>query len=127
MRSVDNIFLYFHSILLNKSVVFHIHSFSIIYINFIENLFSIFSNVAWGTLCSFTPPCLFSTTTENEILTYLKSNQNELDNQKILLEAFENFITDVIKSEQASLTTRIKDLSQMWEMASRQLLWPSGF
>jgi len=44
--------------------------------------------------------------------------KNELDNQKILLEAFENFITDVIKSEQASLTSRIKDLSQMWEIAT---------
>ncbi len=44
--------------------------------------------------------------------------KNELDNQKNLLEAFENFITDVIKSDQASITTRIKDLSQMWEIAT---------
>jgi hypothetical protein len=44
--------------------------------------------------------------------------KNELSNQKVLLESYANFITEQIKSDQASLTIRIKDLSQMWETVS---------
>ena len=44
--------------------------------------------------------------------------KNELSNQKDRLEAWAKFITEEIKSNQETLTTRIKDVAQMWEIAT---------